>query len=162
MSSPASIWGHPIHPMLIPFPIALWVFSLVADLIYFWGSDPVWEWVAFYTLAGGIVGAVLAAVFGIIDYFSIKDRKVSSIAAWHARLNVLALLIFAASFYLRTTNGSRMVNESLTIPVGLSVAGVILITISGWLGGELVFKRGVAVNPQDDRGAQAREKARAV
>ena len=162
MSSPASIWGHPIHPMLIPFPIALWVFSLVADLIYLWRSNPVWEWVAFYTLAGGIVGAVLAAVFGIIDYFSIKDRKVSSIAAWHARINVLALLVFAASFYLRTTNGARMVDDSLTTPVGLSVVGVILIMISGWLGGELVFKHGVAVNPQYDREEQASEKARAV
>jgi uncharacterized membrane protein len=154
--------GHPIHPMLIPFPIALWIFSLVADLIYLWRGNPVWEWVAFYALAGGIVGALLAAVFGIIDYFSIKDRKVSSIAAWHVRINVLALLVFAASFYLRTASGAHMVDESLTIPVGLSVVGVILITISGWLGGELVFKHGVAVNPQYDREAEAREKARAV
>jgi uncharacterized membrane protein len=162
MASPASIMGHPIHPMLIPFPIALWVFSLVADLIYLWRGDAAWEWVAFYTLAGGIVGALLAAVFGIIDYFGIKDRKVSSIAAWHARINVLALLIFAGSFYLRTTSGARMVDGSLTIPVALSVVGVILITISGWLGGELVFKHGVAVNPQYDARGEAREKAREV
>jgi len=162
MRSPASIMGHPIHPMLIPFPIALWVFSLVADLIYLWRGNPVWEWVAFYTLAGGIVGALLAAVFGIIDYFGIKDRKASSIAAWHARINVLALLIFAAGFYLRTAGGAELVSESLTIPVALSVVGVILITISGWLGGELVFKHGVAVNPQYDTGAEAREKGRAV
>lgn len=162
MSSPASIMGHPIHPMLIPFPIALWIFSLVGDLIYLWRGNPAWEWVAFYTLAGGIVGALLAAVFGIIDYFGIKDRKVSSIAAWHARINVLALLIFAGSFYLRTTGGASMVDGSLTVPVALSVTGVILITISGWLGGELVFKHGVAVNPQYDTGAEARGKARAV
>ena len=113
-----------------------------------------------YTLAGGIVGALLAAVLGIIDYFGIKDRKVSSIAAWHARINVLALLIFAASFYLRTTGGASVVKASLTIPVALSVVGVILITISGWLGGELVFKHGVAVNPQNHTGTVARDKGR--
>jgi uncharacterized membrane protein len=69
------------------------------------------------------------------------------------------LLIFAASFYLRTTNGSRMVSGSYTIPLALSVVGVILISIYGYLGGKLVFKHGVAVNPQYDTGAEAREKA---
>ena len=146
MSSPASIMGHPIHPMLIPFPIALWVFSLVADLIYLWRGDPAWAWIAFYTLAGGILGAILAAVFGIIDYFSIRDKRVSGIAAWHARVNVLALLLFSASFYLRTLSGAGLVGGSLTIPLLLSIAGVISVAISGWLGGELVYKHGVAVD----------------
>jgi uncharacterized membrane protein len=147
MSSPARLAGHPIHPMLIPFPIALWTFSLVADLIYVWRDNPAWGWIAFYGLAGGILGAVLAAVFGIIDYFSIRDKKVSRIAAWHARINVLALLLFAASLYLRTTSGASLIGGSMTIPLALSITGVICITVSGWLGGELVFKHGVAVNP---------------
>src|SRR5215212_2120281 len=156
MASPASIGGHPIHPMIIPFPIALWAFSLIADVIYLWRGNPVWrDWIAFYALLGGIIGAALAAVFGIIDWLSIKDREVKKVADWHARLNVIALLIFAASFYLRTTGGLRMMGGSYTIPVLLSVVGVILITISGWLGGELVFKHGVAV---DERAAE--EKAR--
>lgn len=147
MASPASIGGHPIHPMIIPFPIALWVFSLVADAIYLWRGNPVWrDWIAFYTLLGGILGAVLAAVFGLIDWLALKDPKVVKIANWHARLNVIALLIFAASFYLRTTSGAGLVGGSFTIPVALSVLGVILISISGYLGGELVFKHGVAVD----------------
>jgi uncharacterized membrane protein len=148
--------------MLIPFPLALWFFSFIADLIYLWRGNPVWrDWIAFYALLAGIIGAVAAAVFGIIDWLSIKDRAVKRVADWHARLNVIALLIFAASFYLRTTGGSRMVGGSYTIPLALSVLGVILITISGYLGGELVFRYGVAVNPQSDTPPEERAKARA-
>jgi uncharacterized membrane protein len=156
MASPASIGGHPVHPMIIPFPIALWVFSLVADVIYLWRGNPVWrDYVAFYALLGGIIGAAVAAVPGLIDWLSLKDPKIVKIANWHARLNVIALLIFAASFYLRTTSGAGLVSESYTIPLALSVLGVILITISGWLGGEMVFKHGVAVEAQSaDRAAR--------
>ena len=149
MKSHASIGGHPIHPMIIPFPIALWVFSLIADLIYLWGGNTLWrDYIAFYTLLGGIIGGAAAAVPGVIDWLSLKDREVVKIANWHARLNVIALLIFAASFYLRTMSGAGLVSGKHTIPVGLSVLGVILIAISGWLGGEMVFKHGVAVDQQ--------------
>jgi uncharacterized membrane protein len=118
MASHASIGGHPIHPMIIPFPIALWVFSLIADLIYLWGGNPMWRnYIAFYTLLGGIIGGAAAAVPGIIDWLSLKDREVAGLVA-----------------------------GNYTIPVGLSVLGVILIAISGWLGGEMVFKHGVAVD----------------
>jgi uncharacterized membrane protein len=147
--------------MLIPFPIALWVFSLVADVIYLWRGNPVWrDWIAFYTLLGGIVGGVLAAVPGFIDWLSLKDREVVKIANWHARLNVIALLIFVASFYLRTTSGAGLVGGSYTIPFVLSVVGVILITVSGWLGGEMVFRHGVAVD--EGAGAGAEERARSA
>lgn len=161
MASPASLARHPVHPMLIPFPIALWVFSLVADVIFLWRGNPAWwDWIAFYTLLGGIVGGALAAVPGLIDWLALKELEVVKIANWHARLNVVALLIFVASFYLRTAGGSRWVGGSYAVPVLLSVVGVVLITISGWLGGELVFKHGVAVNPQSDTAAEARGKAR--
>jgi uncharacterized membrane protein len=163
MASPASMGRHPVHPMLIPFPIALWIFSLVADVIYLWRGNLIWrDYIAFYTLAGGIIGAAAAAVPGIIDWLSIKDRAVKKIADWHARLNVIALLIFAADFYLRTASGARFVGSSLTIPLALSVLGSILITISGWLGGEMVYVHGVAVEPQADTLGEGRGKARSV
>jgi uncharacterized membrane protein len=149
MASPASIGGHPVHPMIIPFPIALWVFSLVADAIYLWRGNPVWkDYVAFYALLGGIIGAAVAAVPGLIDWLSLTDKAVVKLANWHARLNVIALLVFAASFYLRTTSSAALVSDSHTIPLALSVLGAILITISGWLGGEMVFRHGVAVEAQ--------------
>lgn len=68
MASPASIAKHPIHPVLVALPIGLWIFSLVSDVIYLtkWGG-PVWNDVAFYTMAGGFGSALLAAVPGLID-----------------------------------------------------------------------------------------------
>src|SRR5207253_10223855 len=100
MASRASIGGHPIHPMLIPFPIGLLVFSLIADLIYLWRGIPVWEdYIAFYTLLGGIIGAVIAAIPGLIDWLSLTDREAVWIANWHARLNIIMLLVFSTSFY---------------------------------------------------------------
>jgi len=149
MASTASAGGHPVHPMLIPFPIALWIFSLIADLVYLWRGNPVWrDYVAFYALLAGIIGAAAAAVPGIVDWLSIKDRAVKRIADWHARLNVIALIVFLIDFYLRTTSGGRWVGGSLTIPLVLSVFGIILIAISGWLGGEMVYVHGVAVEPR--------------
>ena len=149
MASPASIGGHPIHPMIIPFPIALWVFSLVADVVYLWRGNPVWkDWIAFYALLAGTIMAAVAAVPGLIDWLSLKEPKIvkiAKIANWHARLNVVALLVFAGSFYLRTNAGAQLTGDNHTIPLLLSMLGVVLISISGWLGGELVFKHGVAV-----------------
>ena len=160
MASPASIAGHPIHPMLIPFPIALWVFSFVADLIYLWRGNTGWEWMASWTLLAGCLGAVAAAIFGIIDYLSIKDKQVAKVAGWHARFNVLALLVFAVSWYLRRGIDLNNVNGRLTLPIALSVVGVIAVAISGYLGGELVFKHGVGVNPQHDTTREEAAKAR--
>lgn len=163
MASTASIMGHPIHPMLIPFPIALWIFSLVTDIIYLIrGNNGHTNWITIskWSLLAGCIGAVAAAIFGIIDWLSIKDRAVKKVADWHARLNIIALLIFAASWYLRTDKGQEMLDYSLKIPMALSALGVILIIISGWLGGELVFKHGVAVNPQHDTIAEEAAKAR--
>jgi uncharacterized membrane protein len=153
---------HPVHPMIIPFPIALWIFSLVADVIYLWRGSAVWrDYIAFYSLLAGIVGAVVAAVPGFVDWLSIRDTEVKGIADWHARLNVIALLVFVADFYLRTSGGMRWVGGSYTIPLLLSVLGVILIIISGWLGGEMVYVHGVAVEPQQDTGGETAGKARA-
>ena len=134
MSTPASVKGHPIHPMLVTLPIGLWVFSFVADIVFAagWGG-PVWKVVALYTIAGGVVGALLAAVPGFIDFLSIRDRRVGRIALTHMVLNLLAVALFAVSFYL------RIVSPLGSLPVLVSLAGLIVVGISGWLGGELVY-----------------------
>src|SRR5207245_8679803 len=106
MASRASIGGHPIHPMLVPFPIGLLGFSFIADLLYLWRGNPVWEnYIAFYTLLGGIIGAAAAAIPGLIDWATLTDQAAVRVANWHARVNIIGLVIFIASFYLRTTSG---------------------------------------------------------
>jgi len=84
MSSVASIKKHPVHPMLVAFPIGLWVFALVCDVVRAAGGDAVWQTVAIYCIAGGIVGALLAAIPGLIDYFSIDEAAMrrSQICTW--------------------------------------------------------------------------------
>ncbi len=150
MASKASIAGHPIHPMIIPFPLALWTTSFVADVIYYFWHAPSLLVISKFLLAAGCLGAVAAAIPGIIDWWAITDSKVKRIANWHARLNIIALIIFATSLYLRMKVGAPLVNYSLKIPFLLSLLGVILISISGWLGGALSFEHGVGVAPQHD------------
>ncbi len=142
MASPASILKHPVHPMLIPFPIALWIFSLVCDVIYAsgWGGG-LWNDMAFYAMAGGVIGALLAAVPGYLDYRSLTDPRVTSIGRWHMLINLFIVILFAVNLWLRTTS-----EPGALLPIMLSLLGVAMLGVSGWLGGELVYVHGVAVD----------------
>src|ERR671912_690816 len=145
MASKASIAGHPIHPMIIPFPLALWTTSFIADVIFYFWRNTSLMLISKFLLAAGCLGAVAAAIPGIVDWTAIRKSEVKRIANWHARLNIIALIIFAASLYLRMKVGAPLVSYSLKIPVLLSLVGVVLISISGWLGGALSFEHGVGV-----------------
>ena len=149
MASRASIGGHPIHPMLIPFPIGLLVFSFISDLIFLWKGNPIWrDYVAFYTLLAGIIGAAAAAIPGLIDWATLTEPAIVKVANWHARVNIITLLIFVGSFYLRTTSGAAWIPNLPMLPFILSIVGLVGLMIAGWLGGEMVFKHGVAVTAQ--------------
>ena len=116
MASPASIKKHPLHPILVAFPIGLWTFALVCDVIRAFGDGAPWGTVALYCVAGGVAGGVLAAVPGLIDYFSID--------------------VFVGPFRLSADSN---------VPLILSVVGVLGIGFGGWLGGEMVYVKGMAV-----------------
>ncbi len=140
MSSPASIGKHPMHPMLVVFPIGLWIFSFVCDLIHLLLSpNPIWSDVAFYCIGGGIVGALLAAIPGFIDYLSLTDTRTKKIATYHLVLNLVGVVLFAANFGLRYTGRGD------SLPIIISAITLVGVGISGWLGGELVYVHGVGV-----------------
>ena len=146
MSAPASFKGHPFHPMLVALPIGLWIFSIVSDLIFKFGlGSPVWNDVALYTVAGGIVGALIAALPGFVDLMGLQNPKTMTIAIWHMFINLLAVALYCFNFWMRM---HRPPGDNL--PILLSAIGIVLIIISGWLGGELVYVRGVAVKQPPD------------
>ena len=149
MRSKATIAGHPIHPMLIPFPLALWATSFVVDVLFYFLRHPTLLIVSKFMIAAGCLGALAAAIPGFVDWLAITNGEVKKAANWHARLNIAALVVFAISFFLRLGRYSELVGRRLTIPFLLSLVGVILITISGWLGGELVFRYGIGQTRDD-------------
>ena len=141
MRTPASIAGHPIHPMLVPIPIGLWIFSLVADLVHAGGSaNPAWTTVALYTMAGGIVGALAAALFGLVDLLSLPEGPRST-GIKHMTINLVVVVLYVVNLWLRWAspeNPGRL--------VWLSAAAIVLLVVSGWLGGKMVYQHGVAVD----------------
>jgi uncharacterized membrane protein len=156
MGSAASVYKHPIHPMIIPFPIALWIFSLVCDVIFKMGwGGAAWSDLALYTMIGGFCGAVIAAVPGYIDYRSItSDPESSRIALWHMVVNLSIVVIFGVNIWLRV--GALATDD---LPFALSLLGVGMLGVSGWLGGELVYVRGLAVEKQSPPGKASNGKS---
>ena len=145
MRTPASIFKHPIHPMLIVFPIGLWIFSLACDLIRLAGvSGDAWSTVAFFSMIGGLVGALCAAVPGFIDLLFYKGGAppVRTIALAHMAINLTAVVLYAINIWLRAS-GPTNLGTSLSAPVVLSIIGVALLFVSGWLGGQMVHVYGV-------------------
>ena len=142
MSTPASIARHPIHPILVGLPIGLWTFSVVADVIYAlgWGGLN-WKTMAFYCIGGGIVTALIAAVPGFIDFLSITDYRVWRVGIFHMSANLIAVVVYAISFGLRWGGNVGV------LPFVVSIVGLILLGIAGWLGGELVFVHNMGVTP---------------
>ena len=149
MRTPASIARHPIHPMLVPIPIGLWIFSLVCALFHAGGSaNPAWTTVAFYCMGGGIVGALAAALPGLIDLLSLPagPRKT---AVMHMTINLTVVALYVINFWMRMqTPGSP---GKL---VWLSLISVGLLAISGWLGGKMVYEHGIAVDLPPSPGSE--------
>jgi uncharacterized membrane protein len=139
--------------MLIALPLGLWIFSLLCDIIYrtpFGG--PAWLTVAFYTLIEGIVGALMAAVPGLIDYSYVKkeSNKIKKIGAAHMILNLTVVFLYVINAFIRKNDPAS------NIGFGLSIAANILLGASGWLGGEMVYVHHVAV---EEKESEERRKA---
>ncbi|MCP2329321.1 putative membrane protein [Hamadaea flava] len=149
MQSRAKIMGHAVHPLLIVFPLGLLSTAVIFDIIYLFSDRPSFALAAAYAMAGGIVGGLIAAVFGLIDWTGIESgTRAKRIGAVHGLGNVLVVALFAVSWLLRT-GGDQW--QPGVLAMVFSFAGLALAGFTGWLGGELVERLGVGV----DEGANA-------
>ena len=147
MESKIKLFGHPIHPMLIVFPAGLFTSAVIVDILYLILGIPVLPTVSFYMIIIGVVGGLLAAVFGFIDWGGLPaNSRARSIGLWHGLGNFVIVVLFALSWFLRSNNANYVPSGPALL---LSFAGIVLALITLWIGGELVYRLGVAV----DRGA---------
>jgi uncharacterized membrane protein len=145
--STASIAGHPIHPMLVPFPIAFFFATLLCDLAFWRTGAAGWTTATLWLLGAGLVMATLAAVMGLIDILGEPRIRALREVWWHAGGNVLLVLIQLYSFYARYTEGPAAV-----IPKGLilSLAAVGVMLFTGWMGWQMVYRDHVGVSDEAD------------
>jgi uncharacterized membrane protein len=143
MESRVKLLGHPVHPMLIVFPLGLFITAVVFDVIYLVTANPRWGDVSFWMVSAGLIGGAAAALFGWLDYLAVpRDTRARRVGFWHGFGNAIVLLLFLMSWFV------RVISPQAPGPfaIGLGVVGVALAAVTGWLGGELVDRLGVGVD----------------
>jgi uncharacterized membrane protein len=142
IKSTASIGGHPIHPMLIPLPITFLLAAFFTDLGYWWTNDLFWAQVSWWTLAAGVVTGALSGIVGAIDYFTIARARQHSSGWIHAGGNVVVLILALVNWLIRMGSPADAV-----LPWGMVLSAIvaILLLITGWAGGELVYRHKIGV-----------------
>jgi uncharacterized membrane protein len=142
MESKAKVMGHPVHPILVPFPLGLLTTSVIFDVVHLLTGGARWAEISFWMIAAGVIGGLLAAVFGLIDWLGIPSgTRAKAIGLAHGLSNVLMVVLFASSWLLRT--GAP--GDPGVLSIVLSFLGVGLVSLGGYLGGELVFRMGIGV-----------------
>ncbi len=145
MESRVKIFGHPVHPMLIVFPIGLLATSLLFDILYFITRNTNFTVASFFMIAAGVVGGLLAAIFGFIDWLGLPgDSRAKRIGGWHGIGNFTIVVLFIISWFLRI---GRVDHIPGALAFVLSLLGIGLALFTAWIGGELVYRLGVAVDP---------------
>lgn len=145
MRTPAQIAGHPIHPMLVTIPIGLWIFSLVCDFVAMRSAAPdTWAAASLYAMIGGILGALAAALPGLVDLLSLRKTPVLPTAVKHMALNLTIVVLYVVNAWLRWNDPAAS-----GTPLILSLVAIALLLVSGWLGGKMVYEAGVAVHAED-------------
>lgn len=150
MKSKIAISGHPIHPMLVVLPIGLFVWAFVSMLVYvIGGQDRMWYDIAYWTGLAGIVSALAAALPGLVDYRGIaRHTTARTVASAHMVLNIVVVAAFAAAAVLQY-DGNALEGGQMGAALALQAFGAATLMVSGWLGGDLVYRHHIAVLPDE-------------
>jgi len=140
--STAHVAGHPIHPMLVPIPIACFVGTLLTDLAYWRTANMQWANFSAWMLTVGLIVALFAVIAGLIDFLG--DRRVRDLrAVWiHAIGNGVALVLAIINAFVHSRDAYTSV-----VPTGLilSLLTVLILLVTGWMGWSLVYRHGIGV-----------------
>ena len=152
MRSKARFLGHPVHPMLIVFPLGLLATAVIFDIIAMLRGAAYLFSASYYMIVAGIIGGLISAVFGAIDWLAIpRATRASRIGLWHGIGNVIVVLLFIFSWYSRRVSPDNPPEAALAF----SFIGILIALVTGWLGGELVGRLGVGVDPDANLDARA-------
>ena len=144
MESKVKLFGHPIHPMLIVFPLGLLSIAVLFDVVRIFTGNDVFASVAFWNIAAGIVGGLAAALFGLLDWLNIPaGTRAKQIGLLHGGGNVVVVALFAISWLLRMGEPNYVPG---TLAFVLGLVAVLLALVTAWMGGELVDRLGVGVD----------------
>ena len=142
-SSTASIARHPIHPMLVPFPITCFVGTLLTDIAYWRTAEMMWANFSSWLVSAGVVAGFIAAIAGLIDF--IGDRSIRRTRpAWpHVIGNVVVMVIAIVNMFVHTRDAWTSV-----VPWGLTLSAVtvLLLLFTGWMGWSMVYRHRVGVS----------------
>jgi uncharacterized membrane protein len=143
MESRVKLLGHPVHPMLVVFPLGLFITAAVFDVVHLTTGAPHWQDVVFWSITAGLVGGAGAALTGAIEWRAIPPRtRAKRVAIWHGFGNLIVMLLFLVRWFL----GLEPPATPSPIATALSVLGAALLLVTAWLGGELVDRLGVGVD----------------
>jgi uncharacterized membrane protein len=143
LRSIARVGGHPIHPMLVPFPIACFFGAFVTDLVYWWTDNTQWETFSVWLLSAGMVMAGFAVIAGLIDFIGNKHIRALRPAWLHVLGNAVALILSLINAFVHSRDGYTAV-----IPTGLilSTLVVLILMFTAWSGWSMVYRHGVGAS----------------
>lgn len=141
--SRAKLAGHPIHPMLVPFPITCFIGAFITDIAYWRTADMQWANFSVWLITAGLITGLFAAIAGLTDFFSSRAVRAVGAAWFHGAGNGLALILSLFNVFVHSRDAYTSV-----VPTGLILSAlvVLILVVTGWLGGELVFRHRVGVS----------------
>jgi uncharacterized membrane protein len=144
MNSRVKLLGHPLHPMLVVYPLGLLSTAVILDLIFMGNENRALSIASYWMITAGLIGGLLAAVVGFLEWMAVPNNsRAKSIGLYHGLGNLVITLLFAGSWWLRTGVEDNVPSPTAFI---LALLGFALALVTGWLGGELVYRLGVGVD----------------